>query len=267
MQNELYHHGILGQKWGVRRFQKKNGSLTPTGRERYYVDQAKQIKTNPDGSKTIPVGFTFNRVGKPTKDINVSGATYVSYGKDDAARYVKYMGPTPLNKLLKTSAEAVQHIKVKQSLKMPSDENVAKETAKFLLSDDKHIKKFNESLFSSTVSGELGKDVTREDINRALLNPKGKEGLKLAYGISGTLADPAFANEAKSLYAIFRKQGYDALPDLADRLSGTSKTAMIVINPEKVEITSTSTITKDVLKEAKKHVKSLEKLKVSDIIS
>lgn len=32
---ELYHHGILGMKWGVRRFQNKNGSLTPAGKIRY----------------------------------------------------------------------------------------------------------------------------------------------------------------------------------------------------------------------------------------
>ena len=32
---ELYHHGIKGQKWGVRKYQNKDGSLTPAGRERY----------------------------------------------------------------------------------------------------------------------------------------------------------------------------------------------------------------------------------------
>lgn len=32
---ELYHHGIKGQKWGVRRFQRKDGSLTPAGEKRY----------------------------------------------------------------------------------------------------------------------------------------------------------------------------------------------------------------------------------------
>ena len=35
---ELAHHGILGMKWGVRRFQNKDGSLTAAGKKRYGSD-------------------------------------------------------------------------------------------------------------------------------------------------------------------------------------------------------------------------------------
>ena len=35
MSNYIKHHGIKGQKWGVRRYQNKDGSLTPAGNKRY----------------------------------------------------------------------------------------------------------------------------------------------------------------------------------------------------------------------------------------
>ena len=33
--NELYHYGIKGMRWGVRRFQNKDGSYTAKGKKRY----------------------------------------------------------------------------------------------------------------------------------------------------------------------------------------------------------------------------------------
>lgn len=38
---ELYHFGTKGMKWGVRKYQNEDGSLTPAGQKRYNVSNAK----------------------------------------------------------------------------------------------------------------------------------------------------------------------------------------------------------------------------------
>lgn len=44
----LAHHGILGQKWGIRRYQNEDGSLTPEGYKHYQKKDTKWAKKNYD---------------------------------------------------------------------------------------------------------------------------------------------------------------------------------------------------------------------------
>ena len=68
--DELYHYGIKGQKWGVRRFQNKDGSLTPVGRQRYSYDDFKNAKANIDkANEVVKSGkIVSETVGKRAQD-------------------------------------------------------------------------------------------------------------------------------------------------------------------------------------------------------
>lgn len=51
--DELVHYGIKGQKWGRRRYQNADGSLTPAGRERYGSEENFDKQYPEDVKKSI----------------------------------------------------------------------------------------------------------------------------------------------------------------------------------------------------------------------
>ena len=60
--NYLYHHGIKGQRWGVRRFQNEDGSLTSTGKKRYDTDVNKAIEKRNAAKKDMrEAAIQYNR--------------------------------------------------------------------------------------------------------------------------------------------------------------------------------------------------------------
>ena len=81
-QDELYHHGIIGQKWGVRRFQEKDGSYTQAGRERYGYGPARESKKQEDTktkSESKPKVQTQEKIGSLTALAALAGISVGTY--------------------------------------------------------------------------------------------------------------------------------------------------------------------------------------------
>lgn len=110
---ELYHHGIKGQKWGIRRYQYADGTYTPAGRKRYGVSQSSSnaqrvatmmgmrvkdvvntARTQVTGRQYVDTylkrGTTFARIQTSKEFENF--AFYATYKKADPDKYMGLFG-------------------------------------------------------------------------------------------------------------------------------------------------------------------------------
>ena len=61
--NYLMHHGIKGQKWGLRRFQNADGTLTPDGKKRYGSGVIDNSRFRPGDKSQRSKNWQINRMG------------------------------------------------------------------------------------------------------------------------------------------------------------------------------------------------------------
>lgn len=246
-ENELYHYGRS----------KRDGA--PIGSGRYPLGSGKdgqlintyngKIIERKDGSKIFK-NFTFNRVGASLQD-STSGGTYVSYGKLDANRYIAAMGPNLLGRLLKTAQFTSLKINTIQDLYMPSNEYMTKVIADFCINNPDFVEKLDESVSSMFMDNGGTVSEIKRCAYAALKNPNSREADQLRFSVFHMIGDDQYHKWSKKLYEKCINDGYDIIPDYADRMTGVASTASIIINRDKVKISEKKHLSKYDAKDAK----------------
>ena len=113
--SDLRHHGIKGQKWGVRRFQNSDGSLTAAGRKRYGDGESSYDYGKDSGGRKVV------RVSKESSTDNYENAIKKTKAAGDAVENIrkfnndaKRMKDPAMEKRIRKSTEAMTDKELQQ---------------------------------------------------------------------------------------------------------------------------------------------------------
>jgi hypothetical protein len=233
----LCHHGIKGQKWGVRRFQNYDGTLTQEGKEKHKEENHKKLS---------------DEQRKAIRNAVIAAAAVTAIGV--GAYYANKYRNTNLDKVLKSGIN-IQH------MSRTSDEILNKPFyASYLKKDNKSYAK-NDFLgahwnYKMTLSSQKDLKIagvkTAEKAYKEWLNSdpsaKARFGNSSYFSFNRNLNSPSMYDKKfyNDFYNVLKEKGYDAIHDRNDQMqSGT--TAPLIIFGSLGELSI-----KDIEKAAKK---------------
>lgn len=145
-ENSLQHWGIKGMKWGIRRYQNKDGSLTPAGRKRYSdgpegTSSSKSSSIQSSSKKTKPK----KEKPKPVYETMDDAELEKTVRRLELEKRYRSAAPEKDNSILPSGRDFVK--RMVNNVVLPSIENAAKDALTNVLKSG-----FNEMMSSSNNS-------------------------------------------------------------------------------------------------------------------
>lgn len=243
----ICHHGIKGQKWGIRRYQNADGSLKPAGVRRY----------GQENTRTLKAGTEIQNISSgPRSSLNnKANRLYGSYTDYDKAGYVDLMGNFQYGR------KGVKNTFVaKKDIKIASEREAVKTMAEMFKKNPKEMSQLMADAYNAShlhIFGKSGRHFEKK-LNDLAKNPDSKKSLELGRTFISTVPmSEKSSSLANDFYSRMIAKGFDAVLDANDAYNGAkAQDPLIIFNMDALGKVSSVPLTEKELDAAFEYVGS-----------